>query len=149
MIHQLRYAGPGWLSVAGILLASFLVLFGGCQASETGETGDSPRVEEKVAPSGEISTEELVAAIERGDNLLLLDVRTPGEFESGHIEGAVLIPSYALAKRVGELEEYRDRTIVPYCEVGGRAGAVVGLLKENGFQVRLYRPGMSVWRTLP
>lgn len=65
---------------------------------------------------------------------MILDVRTPGEFEAGHVEGAVNVPVDALRDRMEELP--RDREIVPYCIVGYRSYFATRILRLNGFDVR-------------
>ena len=54
--------------------------------------------------------------------VLLLDVRTPSEFASGHIENSILIPVQELEQRIAELEPYRGKTIIAYCRSGNRSG---------------------------
>jgi rhodanese-related sulfurtransferase len=134
---------PGFDRAAGtsaILLVVLCTLLTAC-----GSAGESPR----PAASGEIATAELAERLEAGEALVLLDVRTPGEFHQGHIEGAINIPVYSLDQRLDELEEFRDRTVVAYCEVGPRAVSAVRTLEANGFaDVVLYRAGMSEWRRL-
>ncbi len=64
---------------------------------------------------------------------LLLDVRTPEEYQQGHLYNALLIPHDQLASRVSELGEDKSRTIVLYCRSGGRAGKAEAVLREHGF----------------
>src|SRR5690349_8055238 len=59
---------------------------------------------------------ETVLAAPVGERAFLLDVRTPEEFTSGHIPGAVNIPIDELRSRLAELPQ--DRTIAAYCQVG-------------------------------
>lgn len=66
------------------------------------------------------------------DGALLLDVRSEGEFEQGHIDGAVNIPIQDLMERIGELGE-KDDQIVVYCQSGGRSAVAKRLLKGQGF----------------
>jgi rhodanese-related sulfurtransferase len=122
-----------------IPLVALLLILSACGSSRT--SGDSD--------SAEIATADLAARLEAGEPLVLLDVRTPGEFNEGHIEGAINIPLYSLERRLPELEEYRGRTLVAYCEIGPRAVTAVKLLARNEFDdVLLYRAGMSEWRRL-
>ena len=57
-----------------------------------------------------ITAEEVKKKIMNKDEILLLDVRTPGEFNGplGHIEGAILIPVQSLADSIGKLDKYKD-----------------------------------------
>ena len=73
-----------------------------------------------VSADGEISAEELLALPK--DGVVLLDVRTPGEYAAGHVAGAVNIPHDALADRIGELPEPGGAPVVVYCKSGKRAG---------------------------
>jgi NADPH-dependent 2,4-dienoyl-CoA reductase/sulfur reductase-like enzyme/rhodanese-related sulfurtransferase len=64
---------------------------------------------------------------------LLLDVRDPDEFESGHVPGAKNIPLPELRGRLNELPTTREIRL--YCGVGQRAYYATRLLKQRGFQV--------------
>ncbi len=63
---------------------------------------------------------------------LLLDVRTKYEYESGHIDGAVLIPHNELADRLDEIKGY-DKVLV-YCASGNRSVAASQILINAGFE---------------
>jgi len=87
---------------------------------------------------------ELVAA---PGGPLLLDVRTPGEYASGHVPGAVNIPHSDVVSRLSELEPYRDRGVVLYCQSGRRAGKTTQALQEAGFvNVRHLAGDMQGWK---
>ena len=65
----------------------------------------------RTVPS--VSPQEARDAVEKGsDPPLLLDVREPAEFHSGHIPGALHIPLSSLADRAGEIE--RNRPVITY-----------------------------------
>lgn len=75
---------------------------------------------------------------------LLLDVRTTGEFEDGHIDGAINIPIHQLPARLAELgPETQD--IVVYCASGGRSNLAKRLLESNGFNEVYDLGGMDDW----
>jgi NADPH-dependent 2,4-dienoyl-CoA reductase/sulfur reductase-like enzyme/rhodanese-related sulfurtransferase len=74
----------------------------------------------------------------------LLDVREPGEFNSGHISGAINIPLPTLRNRLGELP--RDQEIAVYCAVGQRSYYATRILKQNGFLVRNISGGFTSFR---
>jgi phage shock protein E len=63
----------------------------------------------------------------------LVDVRSPSEYASGHIEGAVNIPVQELPTRVGELGRDKARPIVVYCRSGSRSAHAKRLLEHAGF----------------
>ncbi len=72
------------------------------------------------------------ATLAREPDVLFLDVRTPGEFASGHLEGAINIPVGDTA-RMAETIGRKDRPVVLYCAVGGRSAQALSALKAEGF----------------
>jgi rhodanese-related sulfurtransferase len=62
----------------------------------------------------------------------LVDVRTPGEFGAGHIDGAVNVPLHELPQRAQDLGE-PDAPIVLYCRSGARSGRAKRMLASRGF----------------
>lgn len=75
---------------------------------------------------------------------LLLDVRTPGEFASGHIKGAMNIPVQELGSRFGEVGA-TDRPVVVYCASGMRSARAAAMLRAKGW-AEVYNLGpQSAW----
>src|SRR5690606_13728182 len=77
----------------------------------------SAAVETPPAPAG--TAAQIAAAA--GDSVLYLDVRTPEEYRTGHVDGAVLLPYDQMEQRWQELAEWRDRPVVVYCRSGRRS----------------------------
>lgn len=77
---------------------------------------------------------------------IILDVRTPPEFQSGHINQAQLIPVQELQARIHELENHKNETILVYCRSGNRSTVASKLLIDSGFK-RVYnlRDGINGW----
>lgn len=99
----------------------------------------------RVPAVRDISPEQLLS--NPPTEALILDVRTPKEFRSGHVPGAVNIPHDELGMRLAEIEPDRGRPIVVYCERGGRAGKAASLLLDAGFEdIRHLEGDMSEWR---
>jgi len=91
----------------------------------------------------EISPRDLKTRIDAGENIFLLDVREPREYEICHI-GGCLIPLAEIRTRVGELDPSRDTVV--YCRRGERSAAAVAFLKRAGFtRVRNLRGGLLAW----
>jgi rhodanese-related sulfurtransferase len=91
----------------------------------------------------EISVAEARAKLHAG--ALILDVRQPEEYASGHIPGATLIPIGQLERRANELP--RDREIVVVCRSGGRSAMGRDILKKAGFtNVTSMAQGMNAWK---
>jgi adenylyltransferase/sulfurtransferase len=77
--------------------------------------------------------------------IALIDVRDPGEFAAGHVEGATLIPLTELPRRTGEVP--RDRDVVLYCRSGSRSARAQQLLQDAGFtRVRNLAGGLEAWQ---
>jgi rhodanese-related sulfurtransferase len=74
---------------------------------------------------------ESVVAAPPSERPFLLDVRTPQEFASGNIPGAVNIPVDHLRSRLRDLP--RDRQIAVYCQVGQRGYLATRILLQHGF----------------
>ena len=80
------------------------------------------------------------------ENPLVLDVRTQGEFNSGHIKGAKRIPVQELASRVSELQAHKDKEIFIYCRSGNRSTVAAEILTEAGFRkLSNLRYGIIEW----
>ncbi len=108
-------------------------------------TGVIEAVDYTAASYQEVSAKEAVALIANIDPLIL-DVRTDREFNDGHIEDALLIPVQVLQVRVGELAEYKDRTIFIYCRSGNRSTVASRMLIDKEFkQVVNLRHGVNDW----
>jgi len=81
-------------------------------------------------------------------DLVLLDVRTKSEYDSGHIYGAVWIPIDELETRVEELAGLEDHEIIVYCLSGGRSVTASGILDSYNF-TKVYNMlgGISEWES--
>jgi len=78
------------------------------------------------------------------DDVFVLDVRTPEEYQEGHLQGATLIPVEELGARYGELPQ--GETILIYCRSGNRSLQAVYLLEDAGFsQVHSLDRGIKNW----
>jgi phage shock protein E len=91
----------------------------------------------------DVSPDEAKRLVSQG--ALLVDVRSPGEFASGHVDGARNIPVSEIGARASELGA-RDRPVVLYCASGTRSAIAARTLRGNGF-TRVYNLGAaSNWR---
>ncbi|MBK6931174.1 MAG: rhodanese-like domain-containing protein [Saprospirales bacterium] len=67
------------------------------------------------------------------DGALILDVRTPEEFNGGHIQGSVNIPVQIIASKVNDLRK-RGKPIITVCRSGARSGTAASILKSAGIE---------------
>jgi rhodanese-related sulfurtransferase len=91
------------------------------------------------------SPADLSSRLGNNSGLLLLDVRTRGEHEAQHIKGSVHVPLNELRIRVGELERYRQKQIVCYCQSGQRSLNAAAFLRKTGFSVANLKGGIGAW----
>jgi sulfur-carrier protein adenylyltransferase/sulfurtransferase len=103
------------------------------------------RGEEATAPSTmrDMTVEELKQRLDKGDDLFVLDVREPHEYQICNL-GGHLIPLNDLPKRVSELDSSRE--IVVHCKMGGRSAKAVDFLRQSGFsRVHNLAGGITAW----
>ena len=79
---------------------------------------------------------------------LLLDVRTPEEFSSGYVDGAVNVPVQVLSEQLSTLPAKKDQDVVVYCRSGARSARAAGILKNAGFTKVHDLGGMSNWNAV-
>lgn len=92
-------------------------------------------------PQVDVETVLAAPAVERP---FLVDVRTPEEYASGHIPGAVNIPLDDLRSRLGDLP--RDQSIAAYCQVGQRGYLATRILQQAGFPAVNIGGGYKTYR---
>ena len=93
--------------------------------------------------AGKANPEQARALVEAG--AVLIDVRSPGEFSSGHIEGARNIPVGELGARLAEVGD-RDTPVVVYCRSGARSASAASTLTGAGFTQVHDLGAMSRWK---
>ncbi len=73
-----------------------------------------------------------IKEFQRTSGAVLLDVRTPEEYRSGHIPGSKNIPLQTI-DRVGSVAENKDTALYVYCHSGARSRQAAGVLKQMGY----------------
>jgi adenylyltransferase/sulfurtransferase len=92
----------------------------------------------------ETTSVDLKKRIDAGDDVFILDVREPNEYQICRIPGAVLIPLGELPRRYAELP--KDKDIVAHCKMGGRSAKAQEFLQSVGFKrVKNLRGGILDW----
>jgi rhodanese-related sulfurtransferase len=76
---------------------------------------------------------------------LLIDVRTPEEYNEGHIEGSLLIPLDTLEANLPKLANSKDRPLIVYCRSGARSAIASRLLADQGFKPLNVSGGINEW----
>jgi rhodanese-related sulfurtransferase len=92
----------------------------------------------------DIDSESLQARIVGGEDLLLVDIRTPAEIAQGAIPDAMRLPMHLIPMKVNELP--KDRDVVLYCRSGARSYQACAYLAQQGYdRVLNLRGGIIAW----
>jgi rhodanese-related sulfurtransferase len=83
--------------------------------------------------------------LQKDENPLLIDVRTPQEYNEGHIEGSLLIPLDTLEANLPKLANSKDRPLIIYCRSGARSAIASRLLADQGFKPLNVSGGINEW----
>ncbi|HEY9571267.1 hypothetical protein CH76_08330 [Lysinibacillus sp. BF-4] len=93
----------------------------------------------------EMTTDEVLAALEAGEELVLIDVREQEEIEAGHMEGIVHIPMGDIPNAVDSLKEHNKKYVI-VCRSGSRSGNVTMYLRQFDIDAYNMIGGMLDWR---
>lgn len=98
-------------------------------------------VEKSTVKFKDLSFEQLCARLKANPKAILLDVRTPGEFNGssespsfGHFKNAININVEELPNRVGEISKYKNQEVLVYCSHSHRSPRATYFLSTNGFK---------------
>jgi rhodanese-related sulfurtransferase len=108
---------------AGMMLA-------GCQ---------SRTVAEKISPA------EAKKLMDERENVIVVDVRTPEEYASGHIPGAVLLPLSSISAQASAIIPDQKAVYIVYCRSGNRSAQAVDLLVGLGYETLYDLGGIIDW----
>ncbi len=128
-----------------IVVTGLIVGIGACSsgapapaASASAAVAAAPeKVNTKISPA------DYQGKFGAGSDHLLLDVRTPEEFASGHIPGAVNISVDALAQRLSEVPQ--EAPVVVYCRSGNRSNQATQILDQAGYTQIYDLGGIVTW----
>ena len=115
----------------------WLFLWGAMVLSCQGQKDSSIQIVDKMHIKSEVI----------GKEVQLIDVRTPAEFEAGHIEGASnfnITDSATFLEQLASLD--KNKPVYLYCKLGGRSGKAAQILKKEGFtNIFDYSGGYQDW----
>lgn len=124
-----------------LLIASFI--FASCTLSSCAQSKSG---------SCEVGAEEVMKALQ-SKKIEILDVRTSGEYKSGHVPFSTNIDYYAKNFKEQVLELDKDKTYYLYCKTGVRSGRAQRMMLSNGFDsvcnvnggiLKLLREGVDI-----
>jgi len=129
-------------SVMILSLLPLVALVGGCGGDAAAEPVSSADAGVRL-----VSVDAAAEVFEnQPEDLVLLDVRTPEEFDAGHLDGAIMIDFYEddFASRIADLD--RDQPYLLYCRSGNRSGQTRLIMEELGFtNVSDVDGGINAW----
>ncbi|ADQ03974.1 FAD-dependent pyridine nucleotide-disulfide oxidoreductase [Caldicellulosiruptor owensensis OL] len=76
--------------------------------------------------------EKLLEKMQKGEDFIVLDVRTPEQYKIKHIKGAINIPLEMIYEKMSELS--REKQIIVYCNSGVSSNIAQNILQQNGFR---------------
>ncbi len=118
----------------------------------TPERKPAPRPEpEPEIHVAEVSVQALMAELQNGADLLLLDCRELYEYQMVHIPNALHIPMDEIPRRMHEIIDRsanKTRPLVVYCASGMRSYGVTHYLNQNGFTARNLSGGVTRWQMM-
>lgn len=124
-----------------ILLIFFTIM--GFQACKSQEEVDNQNIAEEISVSQAF---ELIQNNQDNENFMILDVRTPQEYQEEHLEDAINIDYYSenFQDRLSELD--KNKIFLVYCQSGSRSTNAVTIMINLGF-VELYNMlgGIAAW----
>lgn len=116
-------------------LLAFLIVAGGIffflQNGSTKELVQYAELEQKIAAQADF---------------ILLDVRTPEEYQEGHIPGAVLLPYDKIAIQAAVVLPDKEKEIIVYCRSGRRSAIAAETLAKLGYMKVADFGGISRWQ---
>ena len=107
-----------------------------------------PRIIGGLRQGPMLEVDDLKRRLDSDEDVLLLDVRTPADYEGeqGHVAGSVLIPLEELEQRITELDGYLEKPVVTICRTHNKSGKAAKILAQQGFaDVQVAKMGMTDW----
>ena len=125
------------------LIATILLLgvFSGC----SNKNNNKATTESLKVSINNITPEEAKKRLDTENEIILLDVRTKEEYETGHIEKAILMPLDTLASESQKNLEDKEANIFVYCRSGSRSSAAAEILIELGYKNVYNLGGIIDW----
>jgi sulfur-carrier protein adenylyltransferase/sulfurtransferase len=104
----------------------------------------------QAAENPSITPKALQQRLQDPQKILLIDVRTPEEYDVGHLPGAILVPIDTIQsgpglKRIASLLQ-PGQTLITYCYSGGRSDRALTQLRQTGIPGQTLEGGIVEWR---
>lgn len=94
-----------------------------------------------------VNIEQAKKLIDENKELIIFDVRTKEEYDSGHIKNAILIPYDQINENIDLIKQYKEKSVLVYCRTGRRSTIATKSLIDNGFgKIYHMHEGISMWK---
>jgi len=141
--------------IAGVIIIAIIVV--GVVLGKTNTSDVLPQeVEQETHEDGPVATHEIYPGdvadkIASSEDVILLDVRTPEEYEEIHLENSLLLPvdkiSQSTLNNIGLGEDSKDKEIILYCRSGNRSGRAYDMMTALGYtNLTSVQGGMVHWQ---
>ena len=95
----------------------------------------------------DITVQELKERLDKGEEVEMIDVREPHEWEIQHLEGVKKISLSQIPQSLQDLDELKEAELVLICRSGARSGRATKYLQQMGFsKARNLEGGMKAWK---
>ena len=128
------------------LIAAILLVgtFSGC-SNKSVETNKEVSTVQKKASFSNITPEEAKKRLDSEKNIILLDVRTKEEYDTGHIKDASLMPVDTIKEESVKNLLDKEAIIFVYCRSGSRSSSAANILIEQGYKNVYNLGGINNW----
>lgn len=124
----------------GLMMVMILLLSFGC-----GETDKTPDKDSTGGIINEVITSEEAKIMMDKSVGVIVDVRTPEEFNEGHIENAINLPVDEIEDRALEVLPNKKETYLIYCRSGNRSAQGAKILENMGYEIIYDFGGINDW----
>ncbi len=124
----------------GLMMVMILLLSFGC-----GETDKTPDKDSTGGTINEVITSEEAKIMMDKSVGVIVDVRTPEEFNEGHIENAINLPVDEIEDRALEVLPNKKETYLIYCRSGNRSAQGAKILENMGYEIIYDFGGIKDW----
>ena len=138
-----------WYSIIMVISVALLFGFGVLRWQAQSKASDTTLWNKKqsfmsISP---IDGMDMIEKNKNNPNFIILDVRTPGEYASGHIAGAMNLDYYSKSFRTTLNQLDKSKTYLIYCHTGRRSGLTLDLMRDLGFSEAYdIEGGIAAWK---
>jgi len=138
------------LFLSGLAL-SFITVLACCMVFSTEEPESPAPHDDPPSPSMESAQAKYIKLTPQeardmmSDDAIILDVRTPKEYDEGHIANSVLLPDYEIKDMVETVIADKNHTVIVYCRSGARSKNAAEYMIEMGYTTVFDIGGITDW----